>query len=236
MTRWSRDNPCCEVSRIKSRASRSRLFCLNSESCRPGAPRILHAPCIPADEGERLMALRSLGILDTAPEESFDRVTRLTAKALAVPIVLVCLVDETRQWFKSRVGLAATQTSREVSFCGHAVFERKPLVIPNAWLDPRFAGNPLVTSAPHIRAYLGVPLYTRNRQPIGTLCAIDVRPRAFAADETAILSDYAGIVQQLIQTQECSAEASDVLQRAQDTAQLFRGTSIWPRSGLCTWR
>lgn len=197
---------------------------MDSESSRPGAPRILHAPRIPADEGERLMALRGLGILDTPPEESFDRVTRLAAKALAVPIALVCLVDETRQWFKSRVGLAATQTSREVSFCGHAVVERKPLLIPDTTLDPRFAGNPLVTSAPHIRAYLGVPLYTRNRQPIGTLCALDVRPRAFGADETAILTDFAGIVQQLIHTQEWSAEASDVLQHAQDTAQLFRGT------------
>jgi GAF domain-containing protein len=139
----------------------------------------MEKPGIPPDEFQRLAALRCLGLLDTPPSEAFDRITWLVAELLDVPIAVVSLVDETRQWFKSRVGVDATETPRDVSFCAHAVFSRQLLNVPDATRDPRFAGNPLVTGAPHIRAYVGVPLLTRDAHAIGTLCAIDTRPRAF---------------------------------------------------------
>jgi GAF domain-containing protein len=141
---------------------------------------------IPLDESERLLALHRLGLLDTPPTDSLDRITRVAARALQVPILLVSLVDSDRQWFKSRVGLETAQTSREVSFCSHAVLARRPLVVPDTELDERFADNPLVIGAPYVRAYLGVPLFTGNDQPIGTLCAMDTRPRNFNDEQTEI--------------------------------------------------
>ena len=126
----------------------------------------MQVPPVPIDEEQRLAALHRLLLLDTPAEESFDRVTRLASVALGVPIMLVSLVDENRQWFKSCIGLGVTETSREVSFCGHVVYERRPLNIADATRDPRFADNPLVTGAPYIRAYLGFPLFTVDAQPI----------------------------------------------------------------------
>jgi GAF domain-containing protein len=157
---------------------------------------------IPADEAERLHALRRLELLDSGPAESFDTVTRLASVALRLPIVLVSLIDADRQWFKSRVGLDAPETPRNVSFCTHAVFERRPLVIPNATRDPRFVANPLVTGPPHIRSYLGIPLYTLDRYPIGTLCGIDRQPRDFGEVEIAMMNDFAKIVEVLLHAQE----------------------------------
>ncbi len=128
----------------------------------------MEPPRTPTDEADRLLALYHLRLLDTPPSESFDRITRLASKMLDVPMSLVSLVDKDRQWFKSAVGLDVPETPREVSFCGHVIFERCPLVVRDATADLRFAGNPLVTRAPHIRAYLCVPLFTLAKQPIGT--------------------------------------------------------------------
>jgi GAF domain-containing protein len=158
----------------------------------------MQPPPLPDDERERLEALRRLGILDTPPSESFDRLTRIAADVLQVPIVLVSLVDEHRQWFKSRFGLGAAETPREVSFCGHAVFLRAPLVVPDARTDPRFDDNPLVTGEPHVGAYLGIPIHTRDGQPIGTLCAIDHRPRQFSNQDILFLSRMARAVEHLV--------------------------------------
>ncbi|HEV7633395.1 MAG TPA: diguanylate cyclase, partial [Steroidobacteraceae bacterium] len=176
----------------------------------------------PDDEGERLSALNRLGLLDTPPDESFDRVTRLVARTLDVPIALVTLVDEHRQWFKSRVGFPATETSREISFAAHSVYARLPLVVQNAALDPRFADNPLVTGPPYARAYLGIPIYTTNKQPIGTLCAMDTRPRDFGPDETALLSDFAKIAQDTIHAQELAIEGQRILQFSRDSEHKHR--------------
>lgn len=181
-------------------------------------------PPTPDDEGERLAALRNLCILDTQPNENFDNVTRLAAQALRVPIVLVSLVDEARQWFKSRVGLEARETSREVSFCGHAVYERRPLVVPDATADARFAGNPLVTGGPQIRAYIGVPVYTRAGHPVGTLCAIDRRSREFGDVDLATLAGFAKIIEHYLQSQELANRAGGVLQYAEEREHLFRDT------------
>jgi len=179
---------------------------------------------IPDDEDDRLAALRRLGILDSAPAESFDRVTRLAAQALKIPIVLVSLVDEQRQWFKSRVGLAAQETPRDISFCGHAVYQRKPLIVRDATLDPRFCGNPLVTGDPHVRAYIGVPISTLDGHPIGTLCAIDRKPRKFVDQEIQTLCEYAKVVEEIIHAQELAAQTEQVLRLASERGQLFRDT------------
>lgn len=157
---------------------------------------------LPANEALRLDALRSTALLDSAPEPAFDRITRLVARALDVPIALISLVDEKRQWFKSRIGVEAGQTPREQAFCAHAILETEPLVVPDATADARFADNPLVTGAPDIRAYAGVPIRNRHGYAIGTLCAIDSQPRSFTQEEVDTLSDLAALVMKQVQMRE----------------------------------
>jgi diguanylate cyclase len=190
---------------------------------RLGANR-MQAACIPLDETGRLAALRRLNILDTVPSDTFDRVTRLAAALLDMPIAMVSLVDQERQWFKSRVGFEATETPRDISFCGHAVYLRQPLIGPNATDDERFADNPMVTGAPHIRAYLGVPLFTREGHAIGTLCTIDTHPRDFDAQDLGQLTDLAALLQQAIHAEELSNKGRDVLHYAEEREALFRDT------------
>ncbi|VWB09335.1 GGDEF domain-containing protein [Burkholderia lata] len=152
----------------------------------------------PADEAARLDTLHSLSILDTPPEERFDRLTRLARRLFDVPIALVSLVDDDRQWFKSHAGLDVTQTSRDVSFCSHALLEGNTMVIQDALNDNRFHDNPLVTGAPGIRFYAGRPLTAPNGAPIGTLCLIDTRPRSLEPDELALLGDLAHMTEREI--------------------------------------
>jgi GAF domain-containing protein len=167
----------------------------------------MQPPGLPVNEAQRLTALRCSGLLDSAPSESFDRITWLTAEILDVPIALVSLVDANRQWFKSRVGLDASETPREVSFCAHAVHSRELLNVPDATRDPRFAGNPLVTGVPHIRAYVGVPLLSRDGHAIGTLCAIDTRPRSFFERHLKALTHLARILEDTIHAGELAMAA-----------------------------
>jgi len=148
------------------------------------------------DEASRLNALHALNLLDTQPEERFDRYTRIAAALFDVPIALVTLVDADRQWFKSCIGSDDRETSREVSFCAHALECRQMLVVPDALLDARFADNPLVTSGPRIRFYAGAPLFLRGGHCVGTLCIIDRRPRRLATDELGLLRDLAALVEQ----------------------------------------
>lgn len=133
---------------------------------------------IPVDERERIALLHQFHILDTEREECFDRLTRLASVITGAPIALISLVDEDRQWFKSRVGMEAEQTARDLSFCGHAILADEIMVIPDTELDDRFAENPLVTGDPFIRFYAGVPLIARQRHRLGTLCVLDREPRA----------------------------------------------------------
>ncbi|HEY1546450.1 MAG TPA: diguanylate cyclase [Kofleriaceae bacterium] len=149
---------------------------------------------IPADDAARVEALREYDVLDTIAEESFDRVTRLVARTLDVPIALVSLVDLDRQWFKSCVGLDARETSRNVAFCSYAIMSDELFVVPNALADDRFRDNPLVTDGPKIRAYAGAPLVTEQGFRLGTLCAIDQRPRQFSHSQLDTLRDLAGVV------------------------------------------
>ncbi len=153
-------------------------------------------PPLPRDEPQRLGALHRLGLLDTEPEERFDRLTRLAAGMFKVPIALVSLVDEDRQWFKSCFGLNANETSREVAICAHAIVCDDMLVVPDTLLDGRFAENPLVTGDPHIRFYAGVPLSVAGGHRIGTLCLIDHRPRELDHAARRLLRDLATLVEE----------------------------------------
>lgn len=155
-------------------------------------------PPLPDDEPERLAALWRNGLLDTPPSEAVNRVTRSVAQLLNMPMALVSLVDERRQWFLARHGLETPETPREVSFCGHAVAARTTLRVVDAWQDPRFAGNPLVTGAPHIRAYLAAPLFDQQGHALGTLCVLDRRVREFSAVDQKSLERYARALEQLL--------------------------------------
>jgi len=142
----------------------------------------------PNHEVDRLEALRQYQILDTAPEAAFDDITRLVAQICETPIALISLIDECRQWFKAKVGLEAGETSRDVAFCSHAI--RQPqavLIVPDTLKDDRFASNPLVTAAPHIRFYAGAPLITPTGYALGTLCVLDQVPRQLNAEQVEAL-------------------------------------------------
>lgn len=154
---------------------------------------MLPAP-IPADDEDRLRALRELLILDTPPEARFDRIVAFAAEEFDVPIALVSLVDRERQWFKARVGLDVCETAREISFCGHAIAQPGLFEVLDAAHDPRFVDNPLVVGAPHIRAYLGAPLRMPDGATLGTLCLIDTRPRQFDDMDRAILGTLRDLV------------------------------------------
>ena len=151
-------------------------------------------PPLPGNETERLASLHALGILDSAPEMQFDQLTAFAARLFEVPIVLVSLVDADRQWFKSCVGLDATQTGRDISFSGHAILGVAVFEVPDAAADERFADNPLVTGAPHIRFYAGQPLILANGQAVGTLCLIDRQPRRLSEAQRGLLADLAPMV------------------------------------------
>lgn len=151
-------------------------------------------PPAPLDETARLLSLHSLRILDTPREERFDRITRMARRVFDVPICLISLVDTSRQWFKSRQGLEACETSREISFCGHAILDEQVFVVCDALSDERFADNPLVTDEPNIRFYAGCPVHGPDGSRIGTLCVIDSEPREFGDDDSETLKDLAAMV------------------------------------------
>jgi GAF domain-containing protein len=146
-------------------------------------------------ESLRLASLCALNILDTPAEARFDRFTLLATAAFSVPIALVSLVDADRQWFKSRQGLAATETARSIAFCSYAIEAEDTFVVPDALRDPRFANSPLVLGAPHIRFYAGHPIRTLDGYAAGTLCIIDTAPRAFTPAQQAMLVSLAKMVE-----------------------------------------
>jgi phosphoribosyl 1,2-cyclic phosphodiesterase len=167
--------------------ARMRAWLMRSV-CRWAQPRT------PSNERERLAALHALQVLDTAPEARFDRLTRIAAAAFGVPIALITLVDQDRQWFKSACGGVLIESPRDMSFCAHAILEDQVLIVPDALRDDRFADNPAVTGEPRVRFYAGCPLKLDGGAAIGTLCVADTRPREPGLAQVTLLEDLAQMV------------------------------------------
>jgi signal transduction histidine kinase len=157
-------------------------------------------PPLPADEQARLQELYRLEILDTEAENQYDEVVALASQICKVPISLISLVDVNRQWFKAKLGVLETETPREVSFCAHMLAQDTELLqVPDAHLDERFSENPLVTSAPNIRFYAGVPLVTSNGYKLGSLCVIDRKPNSINEDQAYALRVLSNQIMRMIE-------------------------------------
>lgn len=153
-------------------------------------------PPTPSDETRRLETLRGLKLLDTLPEERFDRVTRLAKQVFDTPIALVSLVDADRQWFKSAQGLDVPETPRNISFCGHAILDDQIMIVNDATADERFCDNPLVCDNPNIRFYAGYPLSAPDGSRIGTLCVIDRVPKQITVEQAKLLRELGRMVEE----------------------------------------
>lgn len=164
------------------------------------------SPEVPASDGRRIESLRALDLLDTLPEDRFDRITRLAARIFDVPIALVSLVDRDRQWFKSNIGLEVEETPRAHSFCGHAILGPEVLHVPDAAADHRFHDNPLVIGEPNIRFYAGCPIAAPDGALVGTVCVIDDRPRQLDERDLEALEDLAAIVEQELAMQRLAVD------------------------------
>ena len=147
----------------------------------------MKSPKAPINEIQRLAALKRSKLLDTTAEEVFDDITKLASQICETPFALITLVDDTRQWFKSNIGLDVSETAREISFCSHAILGNKLFEIPDALNDERFRKNPLVVSDPHIRFYAGMPLITSEGYAFGTLCVIDTTPKQLTYEQRSAL-------------------------------------------------
>ncbi|MCP9223802.1 sensor domain-containing diguanylate cyclase [Erythrobacter sp. LQ02-29] len=146
------------------------------------------------DEVARQAALDRLEVLDTGREQQFDKIAGLVRAVFEVPIVTVSLVDRHRQWFKAKIGIGASESARNTSFCTQTVERAEPLVVPDALADPHFADNPSVLGEPYLRAYAGAPLRTSDGYNVGALCVIDTRPRAFTPQQIELLKSFASLV------------------------------------------
>jgi GAF domain-containing protein len=151
-------------------------------------------PPIPPDEPQRMQTLREYKVLDTPPEAVYDDIAHVAAGVCDTPVALITLVDGTRNWFKARVGVDVTESPRDLSFCGHAILRSEIFEVTDASVDERFADNPLVTSAPMIRFYAGAPLITPDGYKLGTICAIDVRPRRLSEAQRDTLAALSRLV------------------------------------------
>ena len=171
----------------------------------------MRAP-IPANETQRLAALREYHVLDSAPEQTYDDLTALAAFICQVPIALISLVDESRQWFKSRVGLKRQETPRDEAFCAHAILQTEPLIVRDALKDARFVDNAMVIRPPHIRFYAGFPLTTSEGFNLGTLCAIDRRPRRLSDEQMRAMRSLSRQVMALLELRRASAHLAEALE------------------------
>lgn len=172
--------------------------------------RHVHAP-IPPDEPHRLAQLRLLRVLDTEAEGAFDDLVQLAASVCETPIALLSLVDDSRQWFKSKVGLAACSTPRDAAFCAHAILSRDVLIVPDAKQDPRFAQNPLVLGEPGIRFYAGAPVVLPNGAAVGTVCVIDRQPRQLTSLQVQTLRTLRRTAAHLLELRRTRLDLEDMV-------------------------
>ena len=191
-------------------------------------------PAKAPNEAQRIELLHALNLLDTPPEQVFDRLTSLASHLLHVPTALVSLVDTDRQWFKSRVGMAATGTPRDVSFCGHAILQDDPLVVPDALSDERFLDNPIVVGGPKVRFYAGVPLRSLDGLPLGTLCVVDTNPRELSPFDLHTLVELAKLVEYEIRVRETAIIAKAQLDQYKQSLEVseVRFRSVFERASV----
>jgi GAF domain-containing protein len=179
----------------------------------------MNPPPVPASEARRLKVLWQYEVLDTVPEELFDDLTELASEICEAPIALISLVDESRQWFKAKVGVTLNETSRDISFCAHAILQSDLFIVPDATQDERFKNNPLVTEEPRIRFYAGAPLITPDGHALGTLCILDKQPRELADSQKKALR----VLARLVVTQlELRRHAKELARAREDTQFLQR--------------
>lgn len=171
----------------------------------------MNAP-LPGNESERLAALHEYHILDSAGEQVYDDIIRLTAHICRVPIATITLVDHSRQWFKSRLGVTPQETPRDIAFCAHTILQTDPLIVRDASQDPRFARSPLVNQSPHIRFYAGFPLVTPDGHALGSLCAIDQKPRTLTGPQKNAMRLLARQVMALLELRRVSHSLAEALE------------------------
>lgn len=175
-----------------------------------------HSAPFPDDEVERLKDLSSYQVLDTLPEPAFDDLTFLASNICHTPIALISLVDDRRQWFKSKVGISADETSRDIAFCAHCILQPELMVVPDALADTRFADNALVTGDPNIRFYAGTPLTTAGGHNLGTLCVIDRVPRELTPKQKSSLKALGRQVMAQLELRRQLIERESLFKQLQD--------------------
>ena len=181
---------------------------------------------LPSNEAERLSVLHCLELLDTPQDERFDMVAQLAAYALRTPMAAFSLVDQDRQWFKAEVGIGVCETPRDQAFCAYAILADQPLIVNDTLKDKRFSDNPLVTGAPHMRAYLGAPIIVRDNIRIGTICVIDIKPRNFSPADVSAMVMISHLVKSRMELMITAKQAQVDAERLKDANLLAARASV----------
>lgn len=192
-------------------------------------------PPLSPDEPLRLEALRRTRLVETPLEARFERITRMAQRLLNVPVVTISLVDQGKQWFKSTQGINAVQTSREISFCGHAILDNSIMEVQDARVDPRFTDNPLVTGYPGIVFYAGAPLMSEDGHNIGVFCVIDHKPRKLSQSDAEALRDLANMAQEEMTKAARNAVHGELLEQIDEErrrSMVDPLTRLWNREGI----